>query len=530
MKLQGILFVGYARKSTDTEDKQVQSIESQLFFIKKTAKLHGLKLDSIFSENKSAKRPGIRDEFTKMVNKIRGEDRVRGIVTWNLDRLSRNPTEQGLMMQLLQDSSIDYIVTNNQIFTYQDSGLIMSVMGGMNNQYILDLSRNVKRGLKTKYMNGWYPCHSPLGYKNDKLTKTIVLDDERFWKVRKIWDLIIEGHKPELVSEIMNDQYNFKTRPNRKTNNNEGKQISRSTVYKIIKNPFYAGFAFYDGKKYKLKHKPMVTEDEFYYVQKLISNPYRFRKHSEKFKYTGLIRCGECDSFITAEEKRRYNRKERGVKKYLYYHCTKRKKGVKCSQKSVQEHEIHKQLLDITKSVFIPEEIVPEIINNFNQYSSSSNNKVQRNNEDIETKRQKLIELYINEEISKKEFEQLKKKYDKSLHDSQSFIEKKVNAEQRLELFEKVFKLASVAYKSFEEGDRALKHRLIKALTSSVKLYNGKLIYELRPCFQVINNAFYGENSELLGLEPPKLCLKHNLDVFREKMLPGRDSNPRPGG
>jgi site-specific DNA recombinase len=49
---------------------------------------------------------------------------------------------------------------------------------------------------------------------------------------------------------------------------------------------------------------------------------------------TQLFHCGECGCSVTAEVQ----------KGHVYYHCTKKKKGVKCSQKYIREDELDRQL------------------------------------------------------------------------------------------------------------------------------------------------------------------------------------------
>ncbi len=54
----------------------------------------------------------------------------------------------------------------------------------MAQKYVDDLSKNVKRGLKTKIENGWYPALAPVGYLNNTIKVTgennLIKDPERF--------------------------------------------------------------------------------------------------------------------------------------------------------------------------------------------------------------------------------------------------------------------------------------------------------------------------------------------------------------
>ena len=71
----------YARKSTEDDDRQVMSIEAQLFELREYARKENLEIIDEFQESKSAKTPG-REIFGEMMAKIEhGED--YGILAWH---------------------------------------------------------------------------------------------------------------------------------------------------------------------------------------------------------------------------------------------------------------------------------------------------------------------------------------------------------------------------------------------------------------------------------------------------------------
>ena len=78
----------YARKSTEDDDKQVMSIEAQLFELREFAHKENLEILEEFQESKSAKTPG-RAVFGVMMAKIEKMGNV-GILAWHPDRLARN--------------------------------------------------------------------------------------------------------------------------------------------------------------------------------------------------------------------------------------------------------------------------------------------------------------------------------------------------------------------------------------------------------------------------------------------------------
>ena len=73
----------YARKSTDTEDKQVLSIEAQLAELRSIAKRDGLHIAEEFIEKRSAKVPG-RSVFEEMLKRVE-QGEAQGILCWKID-------------------------------------------------------------------------------------------------------------------------------------------------------------------------------------------------------------------------------------------------------------------------------------------------------------------------------------------------------------------------------------------------------------------------------------------------------------
>ena len=148
-----IKYLMYVRKSSEGDERQVQSIEDQIDVLSSLAKRQILKVAKIFEERKSAKDPGNRPEFLKMIQMIE-DGAANGILCWKYDRLTRNALEDGKLKWLLQQGVIKVILTIDRDYRPEDNALLLSIEGGMANQYIRDLSRNVKRGMESKRQKG----------------------------------------------------------------------------------------------------------------------------------------------------------------------------------------------------------------------------------------------------------------------------------------------------------------------------------------------------------------------------------------
>src|SRR5882724_8859132 len=229
----------YCRKSSESEDRQVLSIESQTTELKRLGDQRGLSIAAILTEARSAKAPG-RPVFNEMMQRIyRGE--AQGVICWKLDRLARNPIDGGAIIWAIKQHGLEIITPTQSFRQADDNTILMYIEFGMAQKYIDDLSRNVKRGLGTKVEKGWYPAVAPAGYLNNKAKekgeKDIIRDTERFSIVRQMWDLMLTGlYNPLQILKIANDQWGFRRRQMKRLG---GKPLSRSGIYYIFTNQFY---------------------------------------------------------------------------------------------------------------------------------------------------------------------------------------------------------------------------------------------------------------------------------------------------
>ena len=131
----------YARKSSESEDRQVQSIDDQINRLKQLAKDLSLDIKKTYTEAKSAKKPDNRPIFNEIIQRIENGE-AGGILCWQINRLSRNPIDSGKLSWLLQQGILKSIQTIDRQYLPEDNVLLFNVESGMANQFILDLSKN----------------------------------------------------------------------------------------------------------------------------------------------------------------------------------------------------------------------------------------------------------------------------------------------------------------------------------------------------------------------------------------------------
>lgn len=339
-------FAIYARKSTESEDRQVQSLDDQIKELTQLARREGYLVVEVFQEARSAKAPRNRPEFDRMLEEVE-DGRIDGVLTWAINRLSRNPVDGGRIAYLLQTGKLSMIRTFEKAYVPEDNALLLSIENGMATAYIQDLSRNVKRGLRGKFERGWFPGKAPIGYRNDFETKEIIVDPARFQLVRGAWDLLLSGDYT--VAEIIR-----KVQESGLTSHRRGRSAvpaSRNTLYRMFRDPFYMGDIVFNGETRKGLHEPMLSFEEFERAQEILERLHRgTRPRKYGFPFQGAFVCQQCGCQITGERKfKSYRGTGRSVE-YIYYHCTGRRG---CAKNGIRQEELAKLMESVAARLTI---------------------------------------------------------------------------------------------------------------------------------------------------------------------------------
>ena len=394
-------YVIYARKSTESEDRQVLSIESQVTELTALAARQGVAVGEILRESRSAKAPG-RPVFGALMQRVRRGE-VAGILCWKMDRLARNHLDTGTVLQALADSKLPKVLTPERTYTHDGNDRFMgSFELGMATKYIDDLRANVKRGNRARFQRGWPNFIPPLGYLNDRVTKTVVKDPERFDRVRQIWDLFLTGSmRPEQIMQVANRKWHFRTRQFKRQG---GKPLSRSVTYKLLTNPYYMGvIRLRSGEVYPGAHPPMITREEFDRAQELLGRPGRPRPVRHEFPFTGLIKCGHCGGGVTAEE----HIKPKTGKRYAYYRCSRYKTDVRCAEPPLSERDLEAQIVERLRGASIPQKLADWALARLKRSLSTEDGRreqiragVEQSVKDLEREVQNLLELRLRELVT----------------------------------------------------------------------------------------------------------------------------------
>ena len=510
---QKIEYFLYARKSSESEDRQAQSIPDQVQRLKQFAKENKLTIKKVFTESKSAKKPNARPIFKEMMDEIE-QGKANGLLCWQINRLSRNPPESGLLQWLLQEGALQAIQTIDRVFRPQDNALIFSVESGTSNQFILDLRKNTLRGMRSRIEKGWAPILAPIGYLNH-VTKNgehiIIKDPDKFDLVRKIWDLMLTGnYSVQQVLDIATNDWGFRTKQYKRRG---GGEFTQSGIYRMFCNLFYTGLFVLKGQRYEGSHDHMITMDEFECVQKLLgrTSNSRFQKH--EFPFTGVIHCGDCGCLVTAESHTKLVKSKGVVKTYTHYHCTLKKKNYQCSQKEfTSEADLEIQIeQEIAKITILPQfrDWALEIIRDSNNQEIEDRTKIyeiqHKTLEQTQKQLDNLTRMRYQELIDDETFVSEKNILQNKILDlKQRVKETESRADQWIELTERAFTFAAYAHKAFMDGGPEVRKEILMALGSNQQLINKKFSVLPNKWYRRIENGYAGLEKEFARLEPNK--------------------------
>jgi site-specific DNA recombinase len=395
-------FFLYARKSTDVEDKQVLSIEAQLDELRDYAKREGLEISAEYVEKQSAKVPG-RPIFNKMLDDI--EKLGGNILAWHPDRLARNSVDGGRIIYLLDTEKLASLKFPTFWCDSTSQGKFMLNMAfGQSKYYVDSLSENTKRGLRQKIRRGEYPSLAPIGYINDSRTKTVVIDQKSAPVIRKAFEMYSQGNQTLDTIGMFLAQNNLFAK--------NGKKIHRTRATFILSNPFYYGHFRYSGEIYEGKHEPIVDKKLFDKVQEVMKERGRPRhkQKNEPQAYCGLLSCATCGMMITGEY--RVKTQLNGTQHfYTYYHCTKKRRDMKCPEPCIRQESLDEQISSLLQKVSMPQDWAEYLTSRLEkdkidsaQSVSAMVNENEKRIQDITLKLQRLLDGYLDQDIDKETY------------------------------------------------------------------------------------------------------------------------------
>ena len=440
----------YCRVSTDSDD-QANSFESQQRYFRQYIERNpDWKLYEVFAdEGISGTNTKKRKEFNRMIACAKKGD-FDLIITKEISRFARNTLDSIYYTRDLKKHGVGVIFMNDNINTLDgDAELRLAIMSSIAQEESRKTSERVKWGQKRQMEQGVVFGRSMLGYdvKGGKMT----INEEGARVVRLIFHKFVnEGKGTHIIARELREEG---------INPMRVKKWSNTVILRVIRNEKYCGdlvqkktytpdFLSHE-KKYnrgqeefviiKDHHKPIISRELFDEANRILDAKSLSQKgkakHSNRYPFSGKIKCGCCGSSYVA----RYKTRKDGSRykawrcyeaaKHGSLHIDRAGNQVGCTGVTIRnEDAIHLMYL-ITKSLKydkqrITNSLISLIRSNIAVDTIGTDmDKLKTQIRSIEDKRTRLIDIYMSEDITKEEFTAARTKCDAEIAGLQSVID-----------------------------------------------------------------------------------------------------------
>ena len=390
----------YIRVSTEDQAREGFSLPEQEKRLRAMCEYKGYEVYDVYEERGiSAKTGNYRPEFERLLQDVR-DKKVNTIVVLKLDRLTRSVSDWEKILTFLEENDAYLDCANDEINTTNANGKMISrILTSVSQQEIERTSERTKIGLAGAIKVGHIPHQAPLGYKHED--KKLVIDYATKDVAIRIFNMYHDGLSYKKISNILNEEKVLD-----KTNWRD------STILNILENPIYKG-DFIHGRRTK---KPTYYFDV---VEPLVSKEYweecqvQQKKNSRSFQRTltylfmQKLKCPKC--------KRILGRKNGNS--YYYYYCHDCKISFK-------ESEIEKTIDEYMDSIVEYDSIVNQyFLPMIKQKIENPKEELEKELKSQKSKFDRIREAYINEVFTLKEYNEQRKKVEKTIND----LETKLN-------------------------------------------------------------------------------------------------------
>lgn len=330
----------YARYSSHSQTEQ--SIEGQIAVCQEYAKRNNYTIVGEYIDRALTGTNDNRPQFKKMI-----EDSNRkffnGVLVYQLDRFARNRYDSATYKNKLKKNNVRVFSAKENISDDASGILMESVLEGMAEYYSAELSQKVKRGMKINaekcLFNGGVV---PFGFKIDT-EKRYQIDEKNVENARKILKMRRNG---ETVPDII------KYTKEKGIKNNQGKDFSANSLYRMFSDKRYIGIYTYNGIEIE-NGVPRIIDDETFKAIQEKRKTHKRTTQNGKIEYllTTKLFCGTCKEMMIG-----MSGTSRRKKVYHYYSCNGRKKKI-CDRKNIQKDLIEKIVIEETRNMLTDKNI-----------------------------------------------------------------------------------------------------------------------------------------------------------------------------
>ncbi len=405
----------YYRKSTDTDDKQINSLEHQLNNCRRTAELNNLEIYKEIGESKSAKTEFTREWFNEMIKQAK-LGRFDYIICDEPKRLSRNNLDTSRIIDLLDKKQIKGILCTSREYHWENSRdkFLLQLDLSLSKMDNEDRAKDIKDKMTTAFKKGQWVAKAPVWYKNitiKKGHKTIEVDIEKAPHIKRAFELRASWYSYQKISDYLFDNNIY--------SDFSKKRYWIEQIKRILNNKFYMWIMVWWWLEIKGNHKPIISEELFAKWSGIISRKEITRTfRSSKYHFAWLIRWQEENLALGWYTK---------WWKVYYHEWYNARVRISLSEKLIFDKikDFFKPFDNLPKPVQeITKEILQDIYNKATKQKESDSEKIKYKIESLKERKNVLLDKFLDWEVEK----EIYKTKLKSLDDEIKLLEKNLTS------------------------------------------------------------------------------------------------------
>lgn len=495
--MKGII---YCRVSTQEQADDGNSLKTQERLCRLYAQKEGLEIVEVFIEEGESAKTISRTKLQEMMKYCKDhQGEIDSLLIYKIDRLSRASVDYATLKAYFYQCGVKVISITEAIEDNPVGRLVETMLAGIaqfDNEVRGERSRN---GMIEALKDGRYTFKEPYGFDRvgGRGTSNIVPNQLLAPKIKEVFNLVLEGHRS--LEEVRQKAKQIGVV------RNDGKALTKSHFYKMLKNPIYKGYinipkmSIYQKGNFEAIVEPEVFDQVQFVLNGKSKKLPIYKKVNPDFPLRGIVKCGNCRKTMTGNWAK---------KKYGHYRCT------NCKGVNIKKDYVESRFKDYLETIRLNENIANVIKTaiklNWEQETTEMKKErlvLENQLNDLKHKQNsvidKNIEGVISDEVARTKISQLESeiagirmellKYNQPEADEQELMDYSINFLTNLS-------------GAWENTEVEIQNKLQKWLFPSGLIFkDGEFTTDTRPLPALLNEELGGENSimvTLRGIEP----------------------------
>ncbi|MFB5548209.1 recombinase family protein [Bacillus cereus] len=400
----------YVRVSTD-KDEQVSSVENQVDICRYWIEKNGYEWDQsavYFDDGISGTAWLERHAMQLILKKVR-KNELDTVVFKSIHRLARDLKDALEIKEILLGHGVRLVTIEEGYDSYYEGNNDMKfeIYAMFAAQLPKTLSTSISAALSAKVRRGEHTGTIPFGY--DRIDKKLIINDEEALLVKEMFDWYEDGRGYRMIANNLNKK-GCRTR--------FGNLWSEASVKTIVTNSLYTGehvmhkykTVKVDGKKKTVKnpkekwlvfenhHDAIISKEQWERINPVSGVKDKKTKSDYRNEFRGIVWCAHCGKRVRAIYAGVRSKYER-----VYMKCSTYKAYGTCVNHIPIRYEDFRNLILERlkqKQEYIETRLVAQIKDKLQGKIAKSKKMIKQ----LESKKEKLLELYMDSFIDKETF------------------------------------------------------------------------------------------------------------------------------